>query len=65
MCGEQRVKCENTCTFAKRAVFKMVDTADLFRRLTSGAKFKKQRLNQELGYLRVSSGNNVHDTSAT
>lgn len=33
----------------------MVDTEDLFRRLTSGAKFNKQRLNKELAYLRVSS----------
>ena len=33
----------------------MVDTEDIFRCLTSGAKFNKQRLNKELAYLRVSS----------
>ena len=33
---------------------KMVDTEDIFRRLTSGAKFNRQRLNEELSFLRVS-----------
>ena len=33
---------------------KMVDTEGIFRRLTSGAKFNRQRLNEELSFLRVS-----------
>ena len=32
----------------------MVDTEDIFRRLTSGARFDRERLRTELAFLRVS-----------
>ena len=32
-----------------------MDTEDIFRRLTSGAKFNRQKLNRDLAFIRVSS----------
>ena len=48
----EKTRVENNTTCQKSR--EMVDTEDIFRRLTSGAKFNRQKLNKDLSFLRVS-----------